>query len=40
MRARVLTDLKILVKDCGFQEEERMVRDAKHETWWCSKTLY
>ena len=23
-----LTDLKILVKDCGYQEEERMVRDA------------
>ena len=23
-----VTDLKILVKDCGYQEEERMVRDA------------
>ena len=23
-----VTDLKILLKDCGYQEEERMVRDA------------
>ena len=23
-----VTDLKVLVKDCGYQEEERMVRDA------------
>ena len=23
-----VTDLKILVKNCGYQEEERMVRDA------------
>lgn len=23
-----VTDLKILVKDCGYQEEERMVRGA------------
>ena len=23
-----MTDLKVLVKDCGYKDEERMVRDA------------
>ena len=33
----IVTDLKILVKDCAYQEEERMVSDAIFFRCKCTK---